>query len=99
MLDEEINLARIMNLCGSEIPQRWRALGTQLDIPRGDLNAIEPRAAQDIVTGVQDMFVRWQEVDINPTWRKLLKALRTPHVREPVLAYNIQKQLTTNYKP
>ena len=92
-LDQNAKLATVMNLCGSRIPQEWKAIGIQLGIPQCELNTIDANV-RTVGAAISDMFARWQEMDTDPTWRKLLKALRTDHVKQHVLAYEIQKQLT-----
>ena len=93
-LDEPADLRKLMNLCGSRIPQKWKAIGTQLGIPDGDLEATDADT-KTVGDAIQKIFTKWREIDTDPSWRKLLKALRTPHVQQYILAYEIQRQLTT----
>lgn len=93
-LDQHVVLARVMNLCGSQVPQDWNTLGIQLGLMPGDINTISATGHMDPIRRIQDMFSAWLRVDPEPTWRKLLKALRTPTVKQDVLAYNIQHELT-----
>ena len=93
-LDEPADLAKLMNLCGSRIPRKWKAIGTQLGIPDGDLEATDANT-KTVGDAIQQMFAKWREIDTDPSWRKLLKALRTLHIEERALAYDIQKHLTS----
>lgn len=93
-LDEQVDIRILMNCCGSKIPSDWRAIGIQLGLQPGQLECFKPIAQLDMVQATQEMFVTWQRIDTNSTWRKLLRALRSPHVNQKTLANNIQRELT-----
>ena len=93
-LDEQVDIVILMNWCGSKIPSDWCALGLQLGIEPSQLECFKPIAQLDMVQATQEMFVTWQKIEIEPTWRKLLRALRSPHVNQITLANNIQHKLT-----
>ena len=93
-LDQRADLAIMMNYVGSQIPLQWNALGIQLGLRQPDLDIIRPAAQLNVAEGMTNVFATWQRVDQNPTWRKLIRALRTRHINQMALAYNIQEYLT-----
>lgn len=92
-LDEQVDIRIFMNYCGSKIPSDWCALGIQLGIEPSQLKCIKPTAQLDMIQAAQEMFVMWQKIEIEPTWRKLLGALRSEHVNQKTVANNIEHKL------
>ena len=98
-LDKCADLAALMNLVGSQIPLTWHAIGLQLGLKQCQLDLIKPISVLNVLQATTEMFDTWKKNDENPSWRKLLRALRSQHVGEQMLAYIIQKHLTETKEP
>ena len=58
----------------------WKAIGTLLGLPSGELNAIEAGYPTNVRWCCNHMFEKWLEVDPNPTWEKIHTAIKSPAV-------------------
>ena len=58
----------------------WEVVGTLLDIPSGELRAIELAYPTNIKWCCNQMLKRWLEMDSTATWEKLFTVIESPAV-------------------
>ena len=58
----------------------WKAIGTLLDLPTGELKAIEAGWPTNAKWCCNQMLEKWLEMDITASWRKLLTVIGSPAV-------------------
>ena len=58
----------------------WEVVGTLLDIPSGELRAIELGYPTNIKWCCNQMLKRWLEMDSTATWEKLFAVIESPAV-------------------
>ena len=61
------------------------------------LNIIESNHAGDSKKCCMDMFRYWLIANTDASWQQLVEALRSPAVKLPVVAADIEKMLTGSY--
>jgi len=59
---------------------KWREIGTQLDIGKGTLDAIEHDCYHKAVPCCNSVWEKWLEVDDFASWKKLLDIIQSPAV-------------------
>ena len=76
------------------IPEKWKHVGIELDIPMATIRSIETETQSNLDRFVE-IFDHWQK---SPTpqrpfcWDTVVKVLRSPVIDEPLLAINISQQ-------
>ena len=73
----------------------WESIGYALGLGEAVINRIRGDRPQSL-DGFVGMFEEWVKNDSQRTWRKVLNALRTEHVGEHALAYNLEHKLLGN---
>ena len=58
----------------------WKVIGTLLDLPSGELNAIEAGYPTNVKWCCNQMFEKWLETDTAASWRKLFAVIESPGV-------------------
>ena len=74
----------------------WYKLGVKLlnEEQESHLDIIESNRAGDNETCCLDMFRYWLSTNADASWKQLMEALRSPGVKLPVVAADIEKMLT-----
>ena len=80
----------LMNELAASIPAKWRAVGAQLNVPSGILDAIQAQGAgqpQGSLHCFSHVLEEWRSRRTSPyTWENLLSVLRSNVVGEVALA-------------
>ncbi len=86
------SLSLLMNYIAVEIPAKWRAVGTQLNLSIGRLDQIEHdhHRADRCFSEVFSLWERQSEGATPYEWSSLFEALRSPQVSENKLANDIE---------
>ena len=86
-----------MNEVAAVIPSKWRAVGIQLGLSRGMLDAIQsdnankPQACHE---SFEEVFNIWKTEAVSPcTWSTIIDALKAPAVGEDGLATRLCAKL------
>ena len=58
----------------------WKAIGTLLNLPTGELKAMEAGWPTNAKWCCNQMLEKWLEMDITASWRKLLTVIESPSV-------------------
>jgi len=58
----------------------WKVIGTLLDLPYGNLKAIEAEHPTNIRWCCNQMLEKWLEIDSTASWEKLLEVIDSPAV-------------------
>ena len=58
----------------------WKVIGTLLDLPSGELRAIEAGYPTNLTRCCNQMLENWLEMDPLASWEKLLTAIESPAV-------------------
>ena len=86
-----------MNDVGAEISAKWQAVGNQLGIKPGELDAIQVKSHNDPKECIRSVFTTWKSQKRRPyTWAVMIEVLRTPEVSEPRLADELVGKLIRN---
>jgi len=77
----------------------WYKLGVKLlkEEQESHLDIIESNHAGDNEACCLDMFRYWLNTNADASWKLLIEALRSPGVKLPVVAADIEKMLTGKY--
>ena len=84
-----------MNKVAVEIPNKWRRLGSELELPRYVLERIHKEYGTDTHQCFCEVFNEWakQPSSLMPyTWATIIQALRAPQVNEKVLADRLERE-------
>ena len=83
-----------MNLVASEVAEKWRRVGIQLNLNVGDLDCIETTHTQPIdrMASVFDLWKK-RETKCPVTWNTVLQVLKSPSIGEQKLASKIKSML------
>ena len=78
------------------VTPRWYVLGLKLleENQETQLDVIKLNHAGDNQMCCMEMFWYWLGTNTDATWRQLVEALRSPVVKLPVVAADIEKMLT-----
>lgn len=88
-LDDEPSLSLLMNKVAAKIPDKYEAVGLQLGLTQGQLQAIRPRnqCLQDHHRAFSEIFGMWSRHEMPPyTWRTIIDVLKCPAVDEVPLS-------------
>ena len=86
-----------MNDIGSKIPAKWEAVGNQLGINPGEVDAIRTKLRNDPKECIRSVFKTWKRQNQRSyTWATIIDVLRTREVDEPRLAYELVVKLSRN---
>ena len=55
----------------------WKVIGTRLNLPSGELKAIEAGWPTNVKWCCNQMLKKWLEIDTTATWKKLLIAIES----------------------
>jgi len=58
----------------------WKVIGALLDVPRGEIRAIEAGNPTNTKWCCNSMLESWLELDTGATWRKMFCAIESPAV-------------------
>ena len=58
----------------------WKVIGVLLDLPSGELKAIEAGYPTNVKWCCNQMLEKWLEVDTTASWRKLFAIIESPAV-------------------
>ena len=73
-----------------DVKTKWKAIGTQLEIDRATLQRIEVTYKNDPEESFTEMMNEWLNTNDDPSWSKIVKALRSRSVNKPMLAKNVE---------
>ena len=78
------------------VTARWYVLGVTLlkEEQESHLDVIRANHTGDNEACCMEMFWYWLNTNTNATWQQLIIALRSPAVKLPVVADDIEKMLT-----
>ena len=81
------------------VTPQWYVLGLKLlkEDQETHLDIIKLNHAGDDQMCCIKMFWHWLNTNANASWQQLVEALRSPVVKLPVVAADIEKMLTGNY--
>ena len=87
-----------MEYVAAEIPAQWKAVGVQLNLPSGTLDAIQNENSGKVDSSKESfrqVFSKWQEMcTCQYRWRTIIETLRSKAVAQIALA----DKLSTRYK-
>ena len=93
------SLSFLMNYIAAEIPAKWRAVGTQLNLSNGKLDQIEYEHRGSCDCCFSAVFSLWESQPNSAAlpyeWFSLYEALRSPQVSENQLANNLELIVST----
>ncbi len=87
-----------MNYVAAEIPAKWRAVGTQLNLSIGKLDQIEYDHRGSCDRCFSNVFSLWERQPnraLPYEWLSLYEALRSPQVSENKIANNLELIVST----
>ena len=58
----------------------WEVIGTMLDLPSGELKAIEAGYPVNVKWCCNQMLKKWLESDTTASWRKLFTVIESPAI-------------------
>ena len=58
----------------------WKVMGTLLGLPSGRLQAIEAGWPTNVKQCCNQMWEKWLQMDITPSWEKLFSVIESPAV-------------------
>ena len=87
-------LKDLMEKVAVHLSYEWQQLGIQLDLDQQLLKRIELNNIRDIEGCCREMFNQWLRRELNPSWDKIIKALKTQSVDQPKLARDLEEQYT-----
>ena len=76
-----------------EVSQKWKLIGTQLEVPQYALKSIEQRHKDQLELALMETITEWLNqivVDGDPSWSDIIDALKSRSVGEHRLARNIK---------
>ena len=76
-----------------KLSYEWQRLGIQLNLNHELLRRIQLNE-RDILGCCIQMFSEWLNRETNPSWDKIIKALKTESVDRPRLACDLEEQYT-----
>ena len=81
------------------VTPQWYILGVKLlkEDQESHLDIIESNHAGDNIKCCMDMFRYWLNANTDASWQQLIEALRSPVLKLPVVAADIEKMLTGSY--
>ena len=92
---QDLSLRLFQANISSANPDKWQAVGIELDLPMSTIRSIEAEKHINLQRCFAEVFDHWQK---NPTpqrpfcWDTVVKVLKSPSVNEPVLARKISQQ-------
>ena len=81
-----------MNKVAARIPDKWKNVGTQMNLGAAKINAISQQYNGNANHCYMEVFREWSPYETK-TWSQLLEILRTDHVAEMVLAQDIEDNI------
>lgn len=93
VLDREPDMKTLLSEVAA--PSRnpnWESIGYALGLGEPVINRVR-KDTTSIMDGFMHTFEEWKKKDPQPTWRKLLSALRSRHVCQEEIADNLQHKL------
>ena len=82
----------LANRVAAVIPDKWKKVAVQLELPRGDIKAIQ-KDEDDCFDRFTAVLDQWKTSLSKPfTWATLIAALRSPSVKETVLADELNQE-------
>ena len=78
-----------------EVKQKWKIIGTQLEIPQCTLKSIEQKHKNELELALLEMISEWLKqivVDGDPSWSDIIAALKSRCVSEHRLARNLMRR-------
>ena len=78
-----------------EVSQKWKLIGTQLEVPQYALKSIEQRYKDQLELALMETITEWLNqivVDGDPSWSDIIDALQSRSVGERTLASNLRRR-------
>ena len=85
---------RTVNNAVFEMRAKWLQLGIELGVKPGTLESIKQKNMQDPNSCLPDLLTEWLKAE-EPTWEKLVEALKSDTVSERNLARRIERDHCT----
>ena len=80
-----------MNEVGAKIPEKWRAVGNQLEVPPSTLESFHVQRLGVPKECFREVFVYWRNNPVLPySWASVVKVLQSAEVEELELARVIE---------
>ena len=75
------------------VKKKWYRIGIQLKVPDSKLDEIQDTAKDDLERALRLMIQEWlRQIEPEPTWDGIVKALRRVSVNEQRLAKNLERR-------
>ena len=75
------------------VKKKWYSIGIQLKVPDSKLDEIQDTAKDDLERALRRMIQEWlRQIEPEPTWDGIVKALRCVSVNEQRLAKNLERR-------
>ena len=71
---------------------KWYTIGTYLDVPPGDLNAIALKPDEDCNMYLGKVLCNWEKTKDDITWEDVIEMLISPCMKEVHLAKEIKQE-------
>jgi hypothetical protein len=84
-----------------DVKQKWKLIGTQLEVPQSRLKAIEQKHKDELELALIETINEWlnQILDGDPSWSGIIGALQSRSVDEHGLARNLKLRKCKNSSP
>ena len=98
-MDSRPSKKKLLDHVVSRVAPHWYDLGITLlnEDQESHLDIIESGHGNDKEECCKKMFWYWLSTNTSATWKQLLEALRSPGVKLPVVAADLEKMLTGTY--
>ena len=90
--------AELLSEVATYIPGKWKAVGVELQLKEGELDAIEV-TSDDPMRCFSSVFTLWRrkETKLPLSWLTVLQALEAPSVGEQKMARQLRSKLTKSW--
>ena len=82
------------DLLNSLLPKaaKWNSIGIQLGLSTDELDTIRANCI-DVEECLRKVLQKWHDKTLNPTWREVITALRSPSLEEMRLAKDLEHKM------
>ena len=88
------------DLLNSLLPKaaKWNSIGIQLGLSTDELDTIRANCI-DVEECLRKVLQKWHDKTLNPTWREVITALRSPSLEEMRLAKDLEHKMVIAISP
>ena len=76
------------------LSDEWQQLAIQLNLNQDSVRRIELNNPRNTLGCCRDTFSEWLRKELDPSWDKIIEALKTQSVDQPRLARDLEEQYT-----